>query len=164
MTHLYMPKAVAQKSGKAMLRDAPVSPKVAMEIAAFLRGKDLDAGIRSLERVLQMKEAIPYKRFTNAVGHRPGKMASGRYPQKASGEFLKLLKNAKSNATNAGLTGALVISHIAVNRAAEGFRNRAKFRVQFKRAHLECIVTEAPADKKEKKTRSAPKKTAAKQD
>ena len=34
MTHLYMPKVLPQKAGKAMLRDAQLSPKVAMEIAA----------------------------------------------------------------------------------------------------------------------------------
>lgn len=163
MTHTYMPKVLPQRAGKAILRDAQLSPKVAMEIAAFLRAMTVERAIQTLERVLRKEEAVPYKRFTNAIGHRRGPLAAGRYPQKGSDLFLKLVKNAKANAINAGLTGELVISHIAVNRAAESFRNRAKFRNQTKRAHIECIVTEAPADaKKEKKTkRAAPKKAAA---
>lgn len=165
MTHLYMPKVLPQKAGKAMLRDAQLSPKVAMEIAAFLRGMTVVRAIQTLERVLRKEEAIPYKRFTNAIGHRRGPLAAGRYPQKGSDLFLKLVKNARSNATSAGLTGELVISHIAVNRAAESYRNRPKFRNQTKRAHIECIVTEAPADaKKEKRAKKAPAKKAAAQD
>ena len=154
MTHAYMPKAIPQRAGKAMLRDAHISPKVAMEIAAHLRGRPVDRALAILERVLRKEEAIPYRRFTNAVGHRPGPLAAGRYPQKASLEFLKLIKNAKANA--AGLTGDLVVSHVAVNRAAETFRGRAKFRHQGKRAHIECVVIEA-GEKREKK---APRKAA----
>ncbi len=109
-----------------------------------------------------MKEAIPYRRFTNAIGHRKGPMASGRYPQKASTEFLKILKNAKANASTNGLSGDLIISHVAANRAAEPFRGRAKFRHQTKRAHIEVFVTEAPVDKK--KAKKATAKTPAAQD
>lgn len=161
MTQLYMPKVVPQKVAKAIRKDAQISPKVAIEIAAFLRGKKLDVAMRSLDRVLEMKEAIPYRRFTNAIGHRKGPMASGRYPQKASTEFLKILKNAKANASTNGLSGDLIISHVAANRAAEPMRGRAKFRHQTKRAHIEVFLTEAPAEKKKVKKEKAAAKPAA---
>ena len=149
MTHNYMPITVQKNVAKAMGKDLPISPKVAIEICNYLRGKEIDAAIATLERVKEKKQAIPYKRFPNGAGHKPGKgMAAGRYPVKASGEFLKLLRNAKSNAANLGLTSTLVVSHIAAQRANEPFRAYAKERITFKRTHVEVILTEATASEK----------------
>jgi large subunit ribosomal protein L22 len=140
---------IQKSAAKAMGKDLPISPKVAIEICNFLRHKELDAAIATLGRVMEKRQAIPYKRFSNAAGHKPGKgMAAGRYPIKASGEFLKLLKNAKANAANAGLTGTLVITHLAAQRANEPFRAYPKERITFKRAHVEVIVTESAAKPK----------------
>ena len=147
---------------KAIGRDLQVSPKASIELANFLRGKELERAIRILNRVIEKKEAIPYKRFTNGPGHKPG-MAAGRYPVKAAGEFLELFANVKANASNQGLTGTLMITHLAVNRASESFRARAKERHTFKRCHVEVIVTQATAeDKKTKQEKHADKKTGAK--
>ena len=143
-----------QTSAKAMGRDLPISPKVSIEICNFIRGRELENAMSVLKRVQEKIEAIPYKRFPNGAGHKPGKsMAAGRYPIKASTEFLKLLDNAKANASNQGLTGTLKITHIAANRANEPFRQRAKERVTFKRTHVEVILTEDKTEKKEKKAR-----------
>jgi len=143
-----------QTSAKAMGRDLPISPKVSIEICNFIRGRELENAISVLKRVQEKIEAVPYKRFPNGAGHKPGKsMAAGRYPIKASTEFLKLLDNAKANASNQGLTGTLKITHIAANRANEPFRQRAKERVTFKRTHVEVIVTEDKTEKKEKKAK-----------
>jgi large subunit ribosomal protein L22 len=151
MTSKYMPVNLnRQQAAKAMGKDLPISPKVSIEICNFLRHKELDQAIKILHRVEQKVQAIPYKRFANAAGHKPG-MAAGRYPVKAAGEFLKLLENAKANAANQGLTGTLKITHIAAQRASEPMRNRAKERISFKRAHVEVIVTEDKSEKKEKK-------------
>jgi large subunit ribosomal protein L22 len=148
-----------QTSAKAMGKDLPISPKVSIEICNFIRHKELDKAISILHRVQNKVQAIPYKRFPNAAGHKPGKgMAAGRYPIKAATEFLKLLENAKANASNQGLSGTLKITHIAAQRANEPYRNRAKERVTFKRTHLEVIVTEDKSEKPKK----APAKKAAK--
>lgn len=146
------------KTAKARGDNLSISPKVAIEISSFLRGMELTKAIATLEQVVLKKVAVPYKRFTNAVGHRKGPMASGRYPVKAATEFLKLLENTKANATTQGLTGRLVIIHIAANRASEPMRNRAKERVTFKRAHVEVVVAEREAPVK--KTRASPAKKA----
>jgi len=139
----------AQTSAKAMGKNLPISPKVSIEICNYLRGREIEDAIKTLERVQQKKQAIPYKRFTNGPGHKPGKgMAAGRYPIKAAGEFLQLLNNVKRNAANQGLSGSLKITHIAANRANEPARARAKERVTFKRTHVEVIAQEA--EKKEK--------------
>jgi large subunit ribosomal protein L22 len=148
-------------SAKAIGRDLPISPKVAIEICNFLRGREVNDAMKILHRVEEKVQAIPYKRFANAAGHKPGKgMAAGRYPVKASGEFLKLLENAKANASNQGLTGTLKITHIAAQRANEPYRNRAKERITFKRAHVEVILTE---DREAKKATSAEKHAAKQQ-
>jgi large subunit ribosomal protein L22 len=136
-----------QASARAMGKDLSVSSKQCIEICGFLRGKALEKGIATLERVQKKREAIPFRRFTNGLGHKPGEMAAGRYPIKASTEILKLLRNAKANASAQGLTGELVISHIAANRAAMPLRNRSKHRGQFKRTHVEVVVIEASAGK-----------------
>jgi large subunit ribosomal protein L22 len=158
MSHSYMPVTMnRQSAAKAMGKDLPISPKVSIEICNFLRHKELEKAISILTRVQDKVEAIPYKRFPNGAGHKPGKsMAAGRYPIKAATEFLKLLENAKANASNQGLTGTLKITHIAAQRANEPFRNRAKERITFKRTHVEVIVTEDRSEPKEKKAR--PKK------
>jgi large subunit ribosomal protein L22 len=148
-----------QSAAKAMGKDLPISPKVSIEICNFLRHKELDKAIAILHRVQNKEQAIPYKRFPNAAGHKPGKgMAAGRYPIKASTEFLKLLENAKANASNQGLTGTLIITHMAAQRANEPYRNRAKERVTFKRTHVEVIVTEDKGGvKKTEKAKSVKK-------
>lgn len=153
-------KLDAKTAAKAMGRDLPISPKVSIEICNFIRHKELDKAIKILERVERKIEAVPYKRFPNAAGHKPG-MAAGRYPVKAAGYFLGLLRNAKANAANQGLTGTLKITHIAAQRANEPFRARAKERVTFKRAHVEVVVTEDKSEPKEKKARPKAKKESA---
>jgi large subunit ribosomal protein L22 len=156
MKHSYMPVSLIRKTAaKAMGKNLPISPKVAIEISSFLRGMELAKAIATLKRVQTMDQAIPYKRFGHNVGHRPG-MAAGRYPIKASTEILALLENAKINASNQGLSGRLVITHMAAQRASEPYRNRAKERITFKRAHVEVIVTEVAAPEKKTKSRAAP--------
>nr|AJS11953.1 50S ribosomal protein L22P [uncultured archaeon] len=163
MTHRYMPTQLPKTAAKAMGKDLPISPKVSIEICNYLRGKEIDAAIATLERVKEKRQAIPYKRFANGAGHKPGKgMAAGRYPVKASGEFLKILRNAKANAANAGLSGTLIITHIAAQRANEPFRAYAKERITFKRAHLEVVLTEGVSKEAAKVARNAAKKPAAK--
>ena len=158
MSHAYMPATLDRKNtAKAMGKDLAVSPKVAIEISNFLRGREVNDAMRILNRVMEKQQAIPYKRFPSSAGHKPGHMAAGRYPIKVSAEFLKLFKNAKANASTQGLTGTLKIAHIAVQRANEPFRNRAKERITFKRAHIEVILVE---DKSEKKMTSAEKHAA----
>ncbi len=54
--------------------------------------------------VAELKRSIPFRRYKNQVGHRtdPGVM-SGRYPQKAAKEILKLIDNLESNAEYKGI-------------------------------------------------------------
>ena len=92
----------AEKTSKAMGKELHISKKHAYEIARAINGMKLKTARGFLEDVAALKQAVPYKRYTRNVPHRKG-MCTGRYPQKAAKEFLKVLKNAESNATYKGL-------------------------------------------------------------
>ncbi|MFP4523747.1 MAG: 50S ribosomal protein L22 [Candidatus Woesearchaeota archaeon] len=153
---------------KAVLKDAPISIKVAIEISNHLRGRSTAAAKAILERVLKHEEAIPYKRFTDGVGHKPGKgVSAGRYPEKASKAFLSLLESVEANAAQAGLAEELVIKHLAAHEASRPFRYGRQRRRQVKQSHVEIAVKEDPnAKKAEKKQakKTTPKQPAQKQE
>ncbi len=68
--------------------------KHSIAVCNFIRGKEIDSAIMDLDEVVKMKKAIPMR---GEIPHRKG-MMSGRYPVKAAGIYLKLLKSLKSNA------------------------------------------------------------------
>lgn len=64
-------------------------------ICRFIKNKPIDKAIEDLEDVIKMKRAVP---FRGEIPHRKGKgMMSGRYPVKAAGMFINLLKSLKGN-------------------------------------------------------------------
>jgi large subunit ribosomal protein L22 len=147
---------------KAVLKDAPISIKVAIEISNHLRGRSTAASKAILERVLKHEEAIPYKRFTDGVGHKPGKgVSAGRYPEKAAKAFLDLLNSVEANAAQAGLAEQLTIKHLAAHEASRPFRHGRQRRRQVKQSHVEIAVKEDPNAKKAEKKQA--KKTTPKQ-
>lgn len=106
----------AEKTSKAMGKELHISKKHAYEIARAINGMKLETARGFLEEVVALKRAVPYKRYTRNVPHRKG-MCTGRYPQKAAKEFLKVLKNAESNATYKGLDSEnLRITHVGTKK------------------------------------------------
>ncbi len=106
----------AEKTSKAMGKELHISRKHAYEIARKIKGMKLEKARGFLEDVAELKKAVPYKRYTRNIPHRKG-MCTGRYPQKAAKEFLRVLKNAESNATYKGLdTENLRITHVETKK------------------------------------------------
>jgi large subunit ribosomal protein L22 len=135
----------------AKARSLPVSTKHCIVISDFIRNKTLEKARDYLESVTTKKKAIPFKRFNNNMGHKPG-MAAGRYPIKAVVEFLKLFKNVEANAQDKGLnTEGLKITKIVANKAAIPLTGGRR-RIATKRTHLEIEVTESEVKKAVKKT------------
>jgi large subunit ribosomal protein L22 len=135
----------------AKARSLPVSTKHCIVISDFIRNKTLEKARDYLESVTTKKKAIPFKRFNNNMGHKPG-MAAGRYPIKAVAEFLKLFKNVEANAQDKGLnTEGLKITKIVANKAAIPLTGGRR-RIATKRTHLEIEVTESEVKKAVKKT------------
>ncbi len=89
---------------RAALREKPISHKHAREIAVHIKGMSIEKARDYLQRVIHKKSAVPFRRYKEQVGHRsdPGVM-SGRYPEKAATEFIKLLDNLESNAEYKGM-------------------------------------------------------------
>jgi len=92
------------KHVRAAIREKTISHKHAREIAVAIIGLSLEKARDYLLSVVELKRSIPFRRYKNQVGHRsdPGVM-SGRYPQKAATEILKLLDNLESNAEYKGI-------------------------------------------------------------
>lgn len=83
-------------------------------------------------------------------------MISGRYPVKAAGVFLDLIKQGVANAENKGLGTPLKIVHLAANEGARPMHAGRKRGHLMKRTHVELILTETEESKKrEKKQKKA---------
>ncbi len=105
-----------EKTSKAIGKELHISRKHAHEISSAIKGMKIDMARRFLEEVAALKKAVPYKRYTENIPHRRG-MCTGRYPQKAAKEFLRVLKNAENNALYKGLDSEnLRIIHVATKK------------------------------------------------
>ena len=145
----YSIKTLKENQAKALAKDASVSTKVSIETTKFLNGKSTKVAIAYLEKVLEKKLAVPYKRFTDGVGHRKGKgITSGRYPQKLSKLLIVLIKSVEANASMKGLGENLKIVHFNAHRASTPMHYGRHPRREMKRSHIEIIVEEVEAKKK----------------
>jgi ribosomal protein L22 len=108
-----------------------ISTKYSRDICKFIKHKKIDNVIYDLEQVLQMRRAIPMK---GEIPHRKGKrMMSGRFPKKASENFLMLVKSLKSNAAVNEIENPVIVEAFANT----GNRPFGKFgRVRRKRTHV----------------------------
>jgi len=132
-------------------RDLPISTKQAVEICNFIRGKLTTKAKAMLQRVLMMKDAIPMKRFNKDTGHKPGRIAAGRYPIKATSEILKLIEGVEANAQNKGLDPTyLLITVIIANKASTPWRYGRQRRRKAKRTHINIVVDEVESKEKPK--------------
>ena len=118
-------------------RDLPVSTKHAIAICNYIRRKDIDKAISMLEEVGKMKKAIPMK---GEIPHRKGKIMSGRYPVKAVGEFIRLLKSLKANAIANELELEKYVIFCKANVAARPYRRFGT--MKFKRTHVTLKLIE----------------------
>ena len=89
---------------RASMREKKISHKHAREVTVSIKGLSIEKARDLLQRGITKENSIPFRRYKNQVGHRsdPGVM-SGRYPEKAATEVLKLLDNLESNAEYKGM-------------------------------------------------------------
>ncbi len=125
------------------VKSAPISTKYSVEICSNIRGKDVNRAYRILNDVVNMKRALPTRRYNFDLGHKPG-LGPASFPIKASNYFLKLLDSIKSNAANKGLNvDNLIITFAKADRAESRYRGGRKGRQRAKSTHLKLIVQEA---------------------
>ena len=118
-----------------------ISRKESVEISRLLKNKSTERAKKILENVMEKKEAVPYRTYNSSVPHRKG-IGPGRYPMKASGKILSLLKSAEANAENKGMSKNLIISHISVHKGETQSRYGRKMGKKAKRTHIKIIVKE----------------------
>ncbi|MFH1396530.1 MAG: 50S ribosomal protein L22 [archaeon] len=154
-------KEVNGHMAKASARSLHISTKQAIEICDSIRYKTTKQARELLENVVGFKKALPFKRFNKDMGHKPGRIAAGRYPQKAANEFLKLLKSVEANAQVIGLDSAnLKIQKVLANKAPTPMTG-GRQRRGTKRTHIEIEVVEGkvPNKKEVRKAKSVKKVT-----
>lgn len=147
---LYSQKIEGDNVARGKANELPISPKHAIEIAGFIKGKTTTEAISYLEQVIEKKKAIPFRTFTRNVAHKRGLPGwdAGRYPKKASESYLKLLESVNKNAEYVGLdTSNLLIIHASANRGRghRGIFPRAMGRATPKRretVNIEIVVRE----------------------
>jgi len=145
-----------EKMARVIGRDLSMSTKAGIEICNFIRRKDLQKTKAYLEAVLKKEKAIPFKRFCNGAGHKPG-MGAGKYPIKACKHVLNLVKSAEANASMKGLnTSSLKIIQAVANQASRPMKYGRATRGEMKRSHVEIVVMESETKtKKQVKAKKA---------
>lgn len=135
-----------------------ISTKTSVEVASFIKGKQIDKAIAYLEQVVVAKKAIPFKKRVKDIPHRKG-MRTGRFPKKVSEHFIKLLNGLKSNAQDRGFdTSKMIIVH-AVAQKGTIVSHYGRRRTERKNTHIEIIAKEIEKLKTKKKKVQPKKET-----
>ncbi len=116
-------------------KSLPISAKHSVAICRFIKNKKIEKAIEILEDVLVQKKAVPMK---GEIPHRKGAMMSGRYPQKAVGHFIKLLKNLEANAIVNELDEPVIVEAIA-NLAQRPYGRFGKTKKKRTHVKIKCV-------------------------
>ena len=156
----YSYKNFNDKTARAYGKSLPISTKASINICNALRGMSVEKALAYLQDVVDEKRAIPYTRFTDGVGHRPG-IGAGRYPKKASLAIANIISSAANNAAAKGLSSDLKIVSLVANKASTPLHYGRQRRRSMKRTHIEVVVEENPEAKKSQ-AKSSVKKNSSK--
>ena len=118
----YSVDADPDTTAKAMLRERQVSLKHSKAISREIKGKTAAEAISYLESVIEGDQSVPFRQHNTGVGHRSDidGWDAGRYPEKASKDFLKLIENVRNNADEQGFEGSeMTIKHVAAHKTGE---------------------------------------------
>eukprot|EP00826_Nyctotherus_ovalis_P058264 TRINITY_DN7996_c0_g1_i4.p1 TRINITY_DN7996_c0_g1~~TRINITY_DN7996_c0_g1_i4.p1 ORF type:complete len:196 (+),score=63.67 TRINITY_DN7996_c0_g1_i4:166-753(+) len=143
--------AVPTKAAKARGDDMRIHYKNTYEVAAAIRGMQLEKAEKYLRDVIDHKQCVPFRKHSTtartAQAH-PFHVTQGRWPKKPCEHLLDLLENVRSNADAKGLDlRKTYITHIQVNKARKGRRRGFKAHGRIKdwcasNCHVELFVTE----------------------
>lgn len=152
------PQTGTEHSAIAKSLDLSISTKHSIEISRSIRYKSTTSAKKILEDAINLRKAIPFRKFKKDMGHKRG-MAAGRYPKKAANEFMRLIKSVEANAQSKGLdVGNLKITKIISNLASIPFTGGRR-RTGTKRTNLEIEVKEFSKNKESEKKGEKTSKT-----
>ena len=143
----YVLETDKKKSARATSVNTPISPRDALEIVRTVKGMKLDSAKDYLERVIEKKSAVPYRKFLDSVSHKKG-IGPGRYPVRAAKYVLETLTNAENNAEFKQLDSDKLIIKSAVAQPAppikyytyKAFGSSGKFYRE--RVHIQIVLGE----------------------
>jgi large subunit ribosomal protein L22 len=131
-------------------RNMQFSHKAGRELAAFIKGKKVNAVMKILENVANLKQVVPYKRYKRDIAPKKG-VGPGRYPVKAALAVIKLLKNLKGAAKLKGLDlEKLTIIHAAALKGPKRRRYGRSSGLKRKNTHFELVAKEIEKETKTK--------------
>jgi len=104
----YSVDADPETTAKGMLRERQISFKHSKAIARELKGETVTDAEEYLHAVIDGERSVPFRKHNSGVGHRSDidGWDAGRYPEKASKDFLKLLENVRTTPTSRGSTAS----------------------------------------------------------
>ena len=108
------------------------SKKHCMYICSFIKNKTVDQAILDLEDVIMFKKVVPFK---GEIPHRSALgVMSGRYPVKASGQIITILKGLRGNI----LANGMDVEKTKIYWASASWASRPAKRggMRFKRTHV----------------------------
>jgi large subunit ribosomal protein L22 len=94
--------------------ELPMSPKKTYEVLNAIRGLPLEKAREFLEEVVELKRAVPFRRYNQETAHKRG-IGPGRYPKKVARNLLQVLQNAEANAEYEGLATDQLIVFVAAS-------------------------------------------------
>lgn len=103
-----------EKKATAKATNLPFSLKHSVALCRFIKNRNPDNAIELLSKVIKKKIAVP---ITGEIPHRKG-MKSGRYPVKAAGYFIKIIRNAVANASAKGMNAECLVLHGMANKGS----------------------------------------------
>ncbi len=94
--------------------ELPISPKKTYEVLNAIRGLPVDRARTVLEDAIEMRHAIPFRRYNQETAHHTG-TGPGRYAIKVAKNVLAVLDNARENAEYDGLDADRLFVKIAAS-------------------------------------------------
>lgn len=150
----YQIKENYESYAAARVEGVDASYKDLTEVCGRIRELPVERAVFLLEKFETGELPVLYKSHNKRLGHRRelgGK--KGRYPKKAAGLVLKVLRSALANAQSKGLIEPYILVHASANKkniyprmSSKGRRNTSNYET----ARIEIILREKDIVKKEK--------------
>jgi large subunit ribosomal protein L22 len=113
---------------RAYGREIPIAWKKSVELARAIRGKTVEAAREYLEKVIELRQPVRFRKYKRWVGHKSGH-GPARFPVKAAREFLRVLDSAVANAEFTGKEDpdAMIVKVANAHKGpvTKGYRPRA---------------------------------------
>jgi len=146
-------QGIDENTARAQLYNVDVSWKQLTAVCHAIVGMDAEVATVYLEKVKNMEMAVRFVKHCKYMGHRRELGgARGRYPQKAAGYVLQVLKNAVANAGSKGILSPVVIHASATYQSkyprmqSKGRRSRGDYET----SRIEMVVGEMAIVQEEK--------------